>query len=76
MKPIVKRKQPLSEDGILSDEAIAALERYATRWVRDGDRDLQLERRYPTLTDEFFAVRTDAMFADRFAVVAVQAAAA
>jgi hypothetical protein len=76
MKPIVKRKQPLSEDGILSDEAIAALEGYATRWVRDGDRDLRLERAYPTLADEFFAVRSDPVFAYRFAVAVPQAAAA
>lgn len=69
--------QKKSADGLFVGEtltrtAIDALTLYANAWVR-GERDLDVERAFPGLAEEFYAVRADTDYALRFAdVVAPQ----
>lgn len=67
-KPVPEKK---SADGLfagvqLTDAGIKALSLYATSWTR-GERNLDVERAFPGLADEFYSVRADSEYALRFA---------
>lgn len=67
-KPVPPKK---SADGLfvgelITDAGVKALSLYASSWIR-GERNLDVERAFPGLAEEFYAVRADSDYALRFA---------
>jgi hypothetical protein len=47
-------------DGILTKLGMEVAHKYASKWVRAGARDLDIERQFPDLAGLFYDIRSDA----------------
>jgi hypothetical protein len=62
-----KAEEQLQDDfGVLTKKGIAVVRKYASRWVKDSKRDLDMERQYPDLAGLFYDIRSDAALARRY----------
>lgn len=53
----------VNPDGSLTKFGVSRVSLYAKEWVGARERDLDAERRYPTLTEAFWQVRMDPEYA-------------
>ncbi|MCK5641128.1 MAG: hypothetical protein KAJ19_10035 [Gammaproteobacteria bacterium] len=65
----LKKAQPTeTADGLLTHLGMTVIHKYAVRWLSQGERDLDVERKYPELAGLFYDVRIDLALAREHAV--------
>lgn len=67
---LVSAKAMATEDseGFLTTRGLRIAQRYASRWLRDRVRDLELERDFPEMLGLFYDIRADAALAREHAI--------
>jgi len=71
MKYVVdlKKAQPTENaEGLLTSLGMRLAHAYASKWVNENKRDLDLERRYPELSGLFWDIRVDPELAREHAI--------
>lgn len=65
----LKKAQPTEDaDGVLTRFGMQIAQRYASQWVANGTRDLELEREHPELVGLFYDIRADSDLAREHAL--------
>ena len=62
----LKKSATQDDDGTLTPKGVEVASAYASRWLKESVRDLELERAYEELTGLFYDLRTDVELAHRF----------
>jgi len=65
----LRKANPVEDnDGMLTQRGMRIAHEYARMWLREGKRDLHLEREYPELAGLFYDIRTDVTLAREHAI--------
>lgn len=65
---VLDEPNPLEDaDGVLTRSGMEVMHRYARTWV-GGQRDVELEKRYPSMAGPFYDVRVDPSLAREHAL--------